>query len=34
MFAFALMVIDSHNETTAKVQSSKNNLVAIYEYAK
>ena len=34
MFAFALMVIDSHNKTTATVQSTKSNPVAIYEYAK
>ena len=34
LFAFALMVIDSHNKTTATVQSTKNNPLSIYECAK
>ena len=34
LFGFALVVIDSHNKTTATVQSTKNNPVAIYECAK
>ena len=34
MFAFALMVKDSNNKTTATVQSTKNNPVAISECAK
>ena len=34
MFAFALMVKDSHNKTIATVQSTKNNPVATYDCAK
>ena len=34
MFAFALMVKDSNNKTTATVQSTNNNPVAIFECAK